>query len=720
VRRVCLIAVLLLCGFDWPGQVDRLITRLERPSSEAQRRDVLRLLGAIDSPRAREALARASTDPSPALRAEALRALAKRPDASQGEAVRVALKDPDTSVRTAAIDAVGALHLPDAVALLTRSLSDSEPAVRAQGARVLGRLGDRAAVPALSSALDDASTDVRVAAARALAALGDDRALDPLLSKARDNAPELREAVVEALAAFAPEQSAPVLVQALGDTSDVVVLAALRAIGKRDVSPWLSYVRELAESPRPRVRSAAEALLVQEATQEREAHRVHSEAPWLALLEETAGSDPSRMPALADELETALPEGEELAAAPLLDWLTRAPGSLAPRIVRLIGRTHAKGAVGPLSRRLESASRPLELALIDALGELGGHESVNALMTRLDGDDPRVRDAAARALLRTADTRELPALRKLLGHGRPSVRKAALRVLSSVLAHPRAKLDADHQAKLLRALVELVEAGDHVEFALASRCLGLLGGRPALSALGTGAGLDSDARRMAAIRASAHVPSARSLRQVEENASPALRAVALEASALGGDPLAFDVLAKHARSAPWPLGPASAFALARASQPERAARLEPILCSLLDTADPWTRANVLAGLARLPNAACADGAGLDWLRHARAESVRVAAAHWARARESTAASKGELTRALATCAAHDSSALVRAACAGESAKALNIASGGGVCGLLLPGGFVLVSFPDAAGDPSWPRIGYIGVELAAHAPYGRE
>ena len=124
----------------------------------------------------------------------------------------------------------------------------------------------------------------------------------------------------------------------------------------------------------------------------------------------------------------------------------------------------------------------------------------------------------------------------------------------------------------------------------------------------------------------------------------------------------------------------------------------------------------------MPGVACADELARSWLGSARAVSVRLAAAHWARARSSLARQQ-ELTSALATCAKHDASPHVRAACAADShAPPAPLAAHdcGGVCGLLLSGGFVLVSFPDAAGDPSWPRVGNIGVELPAHAPYGRE
>jgi HEAT repeat protein len=712
---------MLLCGFDWPGHVERLLLRLERPSSEPARRDVLRLLGEVDSPVARAALARATSDPSPALRAEALWALAKAHDDTHADAVRAALKDVDASVRAAAIEAVGTMRLSDGVALLTRSLSDSEPAVRSQGARVLGLLGDRAAVPALSSALDDASTEVRVAAARALASIGDERALDPLLSKARDGAPELREAVVEALAHFAGDRAAPVLVQALTDASDVVVLAALRAIDVDNVGPWLSHVRELAESPRPRVRNAAEGWLLRHSVREEKARAPSHEPAWLALLEQTVESTPENTPRLLSELERVLPEREPLAAGPLLEWLGRARPEFAPRIVRLLGRTGAPAAVQPLAQMLDGATRELELAVLDALGQLGSQESQAALLARLEREDSAVRERAAPALMRTASTREVPALQKLLRSDQGSVRRAAMRVLATVLERETRPLDESVADPLVRDLLQVVERGDEREYALASRCLGLLRSERALAALGTGAGLHNPRRRITAIAASATMTSqaARSLRQVDAAAPSDLRAVALSAAALAGDTLDAATLAKLASGSRWPLGPAAAFGLAQLSQEPRTAKLGPLLCPLLHSHDPWTRANVLAGLARMPGLPCADQAGPLWLRHARAESVRLAAAHWARARVS-ASRQASIAAALSACARDDGSALVRAACAGETAPPAEASICGGVCGLLLAGGFVLVSFPDAAGDPSWPRVRNMGVELPSHAPYGRE
>jgi HEAT repeat protein len=743
VRFWWLLVCCLLCAFEWPGRLERILVQLERPSSEAQRRDLLRLLGDSDDPRAREALARAVADPAPAMRVEALSALARAGDPRFAEPVRTALKDPEAAVRKEAARALAALRPTDVAALLTRSLADSEPAVRAESARLLGTLGDPLVVPALSSALDDASTDVRAAAARALGALGDERGIGPLVSKARDGAPELREAVIDALHELemrrpgaASERIAPVLGQGLGDSSDLVVFAALRAVTERGVGPWLASLRELAESSRPRVRTAAAALLAraersrEAATPADAARRPASRQAWVGLLERTLQVPAEEVPALLDELEHALPAGEPLAGDPLLEWLARVAPEHQPRVVRLIKRSGARSAGPALAARLEGAPRELEVSLLEALGELGTADAAAPLLARLGRDDAAVRAAASRALGRVGSSAELPRLCELAEQPGRARQRAALSALAGVLERQRTPLEASLRGRVVECLERALERPDDRQFALAARSLALLGGPDAVRALGGAAPL-SEPRQLSLLRAASALGprEGRELRQVAGDVSPALRATALSAQALAGDSLDPRELAALATGARWPLGPAAALALARQARPERAAELAPHLCALASARDPWTRANALAGLARLPAIDCIDRDGARWLGSARAPSVRIAAARWAQAR-TRLRPDARLAETLARCAQRDADELVRATCSGKApaAQATALATaparerraGTGVYALVLPDATVLVTFSDGADDPGWPRLGYIGVEPPWRAPYARE
>lgn len=713
--------VCLLCGFDWPGRTERLLAELARPSSENMRIDLLRRLGSIESQAAKRALAEGVTDPSPTLRAEALKALAKSADPAFAEPVRVALRDPEPNVRRAAIGALVAMQPGDTVALLTRSLADSEPAVRADSAQLLGVIGDPNAVAALSSALDDPSTEVRVAAAKALGALGDERGVGPLVSKARDGAPELREAVIDALHALGGERATTVFAQGLSDASDIVVLAAMRAIAEQDAATWLSTLRELAESPRPRVRSAAKTLV-----ERHEKKRMHEQAErdpkrWLSALERTTKVSAEETPLLLDELEKSLPEGEALTADPLLAWLPKVVASERPRVVRLIGRSRAPSAAQALVAHLEGAPRELELALLDALHDLGVRVKPEPLFARLESRDAHVREAATRTLAHTVEEQDLEPLIKLLEAARRVLRHAAAEVLVGLAQRKERNLSEAAQRKLVRAFAAALEAPDDLLFARAAKGLAFVGSDEALRAL-SNAEPASDARRMALLRAASVLEGERAmrLRTVPQDAPASVRAQALFAQGLAGDPFDTTTMFTLARGdAPWPLGPAAAFVIARTGAPERARELSPSLCALLDARDPWMRTNALAGLARMPAIDCADDKALAWLAKASAPSVRNAAAHWARARL-RATNAPRFRDALARCAQRDVHPLVRAQCAGNTVEPNMAALGTGVCALILADGSVVVSLPDASAAPDWPRLVAIACEHPAQAPYGRE
>lgn len=102
------------------------------------------------------------------------------PEAARAAAV--ALGDRDPSVRVAAMQAVLALPVDEAAALLIPLLQDRNEFVRQEAAYALGRTGSHLAVEPLIEALErDRKSSVRGAAAVALGQIGDDRAAGPLI-----------------------------------------------------------------------------------------------------------------------------------------------------------------------------------------------------------------------------------------------------------------------------------------------------------------------------------------------------------------------------------------------------------------------------------------------------------------------------------------------------------------------------------------------------------
>jgi HEAT repeat protein len=113
--------------------------------------------------------------------------------------------------RFRAIEAVGLIRDPGAVAALCDALGDSNDDMRWQAARALGRIGPpaRSCAPSLLRALEDANSDVRMAAVRALPRLGVERhRLLPAFDKLRsDPSSEVRDEVARVLKQLGVEKA---------------------------------------------------------------------------------------------------------------------------------------------------------------------------------------------------------------------------------------------------------------------------------------------------------------------------------------------------------------------------------------------------------------------------------------------------------------------------------------------------------------------------------
>jgi HEAT repeat protein len=136
------------------------------------RRNAAWTLGALDDPRAVDALGNALRDPEPRVRAQAAWALGAIDDRQAVPALVAVLKDSDARVRKQTAWALGALDDPQAVDGLVSALGDSSADVREQAAWALGAVGDSRALTGLLGALKDTSAGVRRQAAWAIGAIG--------------------------------------------------------------------------------------------------------------------------------------------------------------------------------------------------------------------------------------------------------------------------------------------------------------------------------------------------------------------------------------------------------------------------------------------------------------------------------------------------------------------------------------------------------------------
>ena len=350
-----------------------------------------------------------------------------------------ALQKEDPSLRWAAVQALGALHAPEALGPLLRSLqTDDSSFVRQAAAHALGALRAPEALGPLLSALKEETPEVRQAAARALGALRAPEALGPLLAALRKGenafvcqtvaqslgtlgAPEalgplltalnkenilVRWAVVDALGALhAPEALGPLL-SVLQADDDFVRQAAARALGAlrapEALGPLLSAMQTDENSfVRQAAARALGALRAPEAL-----------GPLLAALKKEA---PEVRQGVIEALG-ALRAPETL--GPLLTALQRDDAFFVRQVAaQALGALRAPEALGPLLTALQQDDHPfVRWTAADALGALRAPEALGPLLTALQEHDEEyfVREAAAKALKEIGSKEAIPTLATML------------------------------------------------------------------------------------------------------------------------------------------------------------------------------------------------------------------------------------------------------------------------------------------------------------------
>jgi len=106
--------------------------------------------------------------------------------------------------KLAALDILGRIHPPEAVAWLNERLADPHPDLRARAAHAIGAIGATASAGVLREALDDPEWPVRAMAAKGLGRLHDEEAIPLLCAAMRDREWWVRANSGEALRRIGP------------------------------------------------------------------------------------------------------------------------------------------------------------------------------------------------------------------------------------------------------------------------------------------------------------------------------------------------------------------------------------------------------------------------------------------------------------------------------------------------------------------------------------
>ena len=299
-----------------------------------------------------------------------------------------ALSDANAGVRAAAVQSLGQIQDPRAIAALSKALKeDTDARVRQAAAEALGNIDDNRAVPALLDALKtEKSASVRRQIVEALSEIDDPSATSGVAALARDGDVQVRRAVAQALGEFEDPDGVSALLAMARDDDAEVRREVAESLGEIENSNSLDALTMLAKDVHPDVRM----------------HAINS----LGNLE-----DMRTLPTLVAALKDAHPEVRNHAADAIhnIDGLRTAPPALiealrdASREVRQ-SAAHALGSIGDvaavpaLKRGVTDTDVEVRRAVVEALKEIGGVEAMEALVALLKDPDPEIRKTAAEAL----------------------------------------------------------------------------------------------------------------------------------------------------------------------------------------------------------------------------------------------------------------------------------------------------------------------------------
>ena len=348
-----------------------------------------------------------------------------------------ALSHPSLEVRRHIAEVLGDIRDPRNTPSLLERLNDPAEStnVRHAAAQSLGKLGDQAVTPALVAAAEQGDFWVRYAAVEALGRIGDPAAVESLLRLMQDDA-WMRPAIVEALGAIGHVGAVQALAAVLNDANPTVRTASLEALTKiviepghaqapnpstldefRRVIPLEPVRRELNECPMPGCVYAAHLL------------------GWLKHPEAL----PDLIAALGQEEETLRHAALEAilrygaAALPsLVEALSHSQAHVREHAAELLGMLGDAALVPELLAHVHDADLAVRLAILHALGSLGGEPAYAGLLQALK--DPATRDAALGILGQARGPRLAGNLKHYLQNflyeGEPDMRAAAAQALS--------------------------------------------------------------------------------------------------------------------------------------------------------------------------------------------------------------------------------------------------------------------------------------------------
>jgi HEAT repeat protein/beta-lactamase regulating signal transducer with metallopeptidase domain len=303
-------------------------------------------------------------------------------------ALMEALADASAEVRLAAVQSLGTLQDPRAIAALGKALKeDSDARVREAAAEALGEISDARGVPFLLDALKtERVAKVREQIVNALQEIDDPSAVPGIIAVIKDPSPAVRRAAVNALGDFEAQSALPAIMELARDEDIEVRREVAEALSDLENADALNALIALSRDSDAEVRASA--------------------VNGLGNLEDTRALNPL-IAALKDpnaEVRSHAADGihniPDIRTAPraLIDALADGDAEVRQQVAHALGGIEDEAAVPALKRALADTNVDVRRAVAEALAEIGGADAITALMGLLKDPDPDIRKTAAEAL----------------------------------------------------------------------------------------------------------------------------------------------------------------------------------------------------------------------------------------------------------------------------------------------------------------------------------
>jgi HEAT repeat protein/beta-lactamase regulating signal transducer with metallopeptidase domain len=303
-------------------------------------------------------------------------------------ALMEALADENSAVRLAAIESLGSLGDPRAIAALGKALrEDTDSRVREAAAEALGEIDDTRALPHLVEALKaERVASVREKIVHALGEIGDASSVDAIATASKDQSVAVRRAVADALGEIDSRRALPTLLAMARDTDVEVRREVADAIGDEGNEDAYDTLVLLARDADAEVRQQAIDGLGH--FEDRRALEI-----FIGALKDTNAD-------VRSQAADAIHNIDDLGTAPpaLIAALSDPSHDVRHNVAHALGSIGDEAAVPALKRALSDDNVEVRRSVAEALAEIGGAEAITALMALLKDADPEIRKTAAEAL----------------------------------------------------------------------------------------------------------------------------------------------------------------------------------------------------------------------------------------------------------------------------------------------------------------------------------